>query len=76
MSLVRQIKDIVEGQPSDLIEHVAEQIASAILKSQPKVQEVSITIKKPHVAVSGIVDALGIEITRTRCIPAYTPKNV
>lgn len=66
MSVCRRIKTIVEGPPLLLIETVAEQIASAILCEQPKVEKVSVHIRKPHVAVEGLVGSLGVEITRQR----------
>lgn len=60
------IKNIVEGKPHNLIESVAERIAQDILQESDMVESVRIRIEKPHVAVPGVVDSLGIEIYRQR----------
>lgn len=65
-ALYRSIKQIVEGPPSNLLEHVAERIASSVLGHHQGVISVCIGIRKPHVAVGGVLDSLGIEITRSR----------
>eukprot|EP00894_Picocystis_sp_ML_P002462 jgi/Pico_ML_1/52979/g3605.t2 len=61
-----EVKTIVEGPPKNLIESVAEDIARTILKRHPRVQDVVVRVSKPHVAVAGVLDSLGIEITRGR----------
>ena len=51
---------------SKLIESVAEHIAAKILRRWGgQVLSVQVTVKKPHVAVGGIVDYLGVQICRT-----------
>lgn len=62
----RDIKDILEGKPALLIENVAERVAQHILDTYSGVHTAQIRVMKPHVAVEGIVDGLGVEITRTR----------
>jgi dihydroneopterin aldolase len=62
----RDIKSIVEGKPRQLIESVAEDIAKTILTGYPTVTSVQVRLRKPHVAVHGVLDALGVEITRSR----------
>lgn len=57
---VSQIKSIVEGEPCKLVEAVAERIADTILESQSIVTQVHIRIQKPHVAVDGVLDFLGV----------------
>lgn len=64
--MCRDIKSIVEGPPCQLIESVAERIAQRILEGHPAVHAVQVGVQKPHVAVSGVVQSLGIEITRQR----------
>jgi len=49
-----------------LIEKVAERIAAGILAKHSMVQSVQVSVRKPHVAVEGVVEALGVEITRRR----------
>lgn len=60
------VKEIVEGESRDLIESVAEEIAARIL-SELVVSAVSVTIKKPEVAIEGsILSYAGLEICRRR----------
>ncbi|KAH9301127.1 hypothetical protein KI387_012710 [Taxus chinensis] len=59
------VKDIVEGPPHSLLESVAESIASSIFGKFPRIHSLRIRVGKPHVAISGIVDYLGVEICRT-----------
>ncbi len=60
------VKEIVEGESRDLIERVVEEIADRIL-SELHVTGVSVTIKKPEVAIEGsILEYAGLEIYRRR----------
>ena len=56
----RDIKAIMEGPPHQLLESVAETISSMLLDSYPKIQAVELRLTKPHVAVPGAFDSLGI----------------
>ncbi|KAH6772586.1 Dihydroneopterin aldolase [Perilla frutescens var. hirtella] len=60
------VKEIVEGTPHNLLESVAQLIASTVLNKYPQVSAVRIQVGKPHVAVVGSVDYLGVEIIRNR----------
>ncbi|XP_061350427.1 dihydroneopterin aldolase 1-like [Gastrolobium bilobum] len=60
------VKKVLEGSPHNLLESVAEQIANITLTKQHKVCAVRVKIGKPHVAVPGPVDSLGVEILRHR----------
>jgi dihydroneopterin aldolase len=62
----RKIQCIVEGKPFNLIESLADRIAAEILESDTRIECTRVAVRKPHVAVSGILDSLGIEILRTR----------
>ena len=53
------IKSIVEGPTCTLVETVAEKIASRTLERNPLVNSITVTVRKPHVAVVGPVDYLG-----------------
>ena len=58
------VKAVVEGESKDLIESVAEDIAAQIL-AKLNVSAVSVTIKKPEVAIEGsILQYAGVEIYR------------
>ncbi|CAM8971474.1 unnamed protein product [Rhodiola kirilowii] len=65
-SIYRIAKDVVEGTPQNLLESVAHLIASTTLTEFPKVSAVRVKVMKPHVAVRGPVDYLGVEIYRNR----------
>lgn len=60
----RAVRQIVEGPPMNLLESVAQQIASTTLSKYPQISAVRVTVGKPHVAVQGPVDYLGVEILR------------
>ncbi|WVZ65854.1 hypothetical protein U9M48_015153, partial [Paspalum notatum var. saurae] len=64
--IYRIVKDVVEGPSQNLLESVAHRIATATLLKFPQVSAVRVEVKKPHVAVQGIVDYLGVEIVRYR----------
>ena len=60
------VKAVIEGESKDLIESVAEGIAGRILNVLD-VSAVSVTIKKPEVAIKGsILSYAGLEIYRRR----------
>ncbi|PON42082.1 Dihydroneopterin aldolase [Parasponia andersonii] len=63
-------KEVVEGQPHNLLESVAQLIASTTLTKHPQISAVRVKLGKPHVAVQGPVDYLGVEILRYRSIDA------
>ncbi len=63
----RQVKEIIEGEPVNLIETLAERVAAAILSRHPRVEEVRIRISKPDVRLGGtILSGSAVEIVRRR----------
>jgi dihydroneopterin aldolase len=63
----RLVNEIVEGQPRNLIESVAEDIAMHLLTRFSRAQEVTVTVRKPEAPIRGsFVDAAGVCIIRTR----------
>jgi 7,8-dihydroneopterin aldolase/epimerase/oxygenase len=56
----------VEGKPHQLIETVAEQIATAILKDHRLVRAARVQVSKPHVSLPGPLDQVQVEILRFR----------
>ncbi|KAF0905792.1 hypothetical protein E2562_008844 [Oryza meyeriana var. granulata] len=62
--IYRIAKDVVEGPSRNLLEAVAHRIASATLLKFPQISAIRVKVGKPHVAVQGIVDYLGVEILR------------
>lgn len=66
-AVYKQVRDIVQSGPYDLIETVAEKIATTILSTYTEVEEVRVAVRKPDVAIKGsILSAVGVEIQRTR----------
>ncbi|XP_073147378.1 dihydroneopterin aldolase 1-like [Henckelia pumila] len=65
-AIYRIVKEIVEGTPHNLLESVAELIASTTLGKFPQISAVRVQVGKPHVAVIGPIDYLGVEIIRYR----------
>ncbi|CAN5664727.1 dihydroneopterin aldolase [soil metagenome] len=65
--LFRVTRTVVEGEPRNLIEAVAESIASEILKSFPSVEEIVVTVRKPEAPIKGsVLKSVGVQIRRER----------
>ena len=60
------VRRIVEGPPVDLIEALAESIASDILAAHDRVRKVIVRVRKPDVRLGGPLDYAGVEIIRRR----------
>ncbi len=62
------IRREVEGKENakDLIERVGAGVADALLRAFPDAKDVAVRVRKPHVAVAGVVGSLGIEVYRDR----------
>jgi 7,8-dihydroneopterin aldolase/epimerase/oxygenase len=66
-AVYKLVRRIVEGEPRQLIEAVAEAIASAILAEFPPVARVTVTVRKPEVPMKGsMLDAAAVRISRDR----------
>jgi dihydroneopterin aldolase len=62
-----EIRRVVEGEPRQLIEAVAEEIAAAMLTLDERVQRVRVRVAKPEAPVKGsILDTVAVRITRWR----------
>ena len=65
--LYKRVRQIVEGEPRNLIETVAETIAASVLASYAAVSHVAVTVRKPTPPLKGaVLDAAGVRITRYR----------
>ena len=58
------VKSIVEGEPSNLLEHLAERIAKRINSHYNRVMETKVRITKENPPIPGHYDGVGIEIVR------------
>ena len=54
----------MEGPSQNLLESVAHLIANTTLLKFPQISAVRVKVGKPHVAVHGTIDYLGVEILR------------
>jgi 7,8-dihydroneopterin aldolase/epimerase/oxygenase len=65
--VVRRTREIVEGEPSKLIETVAERVAAALLQAFDSVTGVEICVHKPNAPIAGApVDDIAVRILRQR----------
>lgn len=60
------VKNIVEGEPKNLIEAVAETIAAELLEKFPKINACEVEVIKPHPPIDGHYDAVAVRIKRER----------
>jgi dihydroneopterin aldolase len=58
-------KEIMEGPSCKLLEHLAQRIADFSLQDE-RVLSAWVRIRKPHIALPGSLDFVGVEITRER----------
>lgn len=66
-AVYKVVRGIVEGEPRNLIEAVAEEIAATILSGFSQVACVTVTVRKPEVPMKGSqLDAAGVRITRSQ----------
>ena len=66
-AVYKVVRAIVEGEPRQLIEAVAEDIASVVLTEFSPVEHITVTVRKPEVPMKGaMLDAAGVRITRSR----------
>lgn len=66
-AVFKLVRRIVEGEPRNLIEAVAEAIAAGILGDFPAVKNVTVTVRKPEAPLRGaMLDAAGVRLTRER----------
>lgn len=61
-----KVREIVEGEPLNLIEAVAERIAAAVLSDFPLVENVEITLHKPEAPIKGLFKDAAVTVERSR----------
>lgn len=59
-------RDMVEGMPVRLIETLADRILASVLERHPRVEAVSILVRKPAVPIAGALDYVAVEAERSR----------
>ena len=65
VALYNEAREVIEGESAMLLESLAGRIADFALQDE-RVVSAWVRIRKPHVAMPGALDYLGIEITRGR----------
>lgn len=63
--LATTVVGIVEGEPVNLIETLADRIVSAVLKDQ-RVQSVTVTVHKPQAPITVRFDDVAVMISRSK----------
>ncbi|MCI0903025.1 MAG: dihydroneopterin aldolase, partial [Chloroflexi bacterium] len=62
----RAVRDVMEGEPRNLLEAAAQAIADRILSEFP-VESVAVRVKKPHPPIRGsVIENATVEIMRRR----------
>lgn len=64
--VIDKIKEIVAGEPVNLIETLAERIAAMLLNKYSKLQKVMVCVHKPQAPVKGPLKDLAVRIVRQR----------
>ena len=66
--IYRAVRDVMEGEPRNLLEAAAQSIADRLLAEFP-VDSVSVRVKKPHPPIRGsVIENATVEIYRRRSI--------
>ena len=64
--IYRAVRDVMEGEPRNLLEAAAQSIAYRVLHEFP-IASVSVRVKKPHPPIRGsVIENATVEITRRR----------
>ena len=59
-----EVRAVVEGDPVDLIETLAQRVADVCL-AQPAVAEVEVTVHKPHAPIQATFHDVALTINRS-----------
>lgn len=65
VAIYNHAREVIEGESAKLLEHLAQRIADFALIDD-RVLSAWVRVRKPHIALQGALDFIGIEITRTR----------
>ncbi|MGC4378628.1 dihydroneopterin aldolase [Fictibacillus sp. Mic-4] len=62
----KTVKEIVEGEPKNLVESVVESIASTLLSRFEKIKQCTVKVIKPDPPIPGHYESVAVEMTRRR----------
>ena len=65
VAIYNAARDVIEGESAQMLESLAQRIADFALRDE-RVVSAWVRIRKPHIALPGALDYIGIEITRGR----------
>ncbi len=65
LTLYNAAKKVVTTEEHKMVQRVAQRIADEIFDAADAAEQVTVTVKKPFVAIGGIVEYTGCTITRT-----------
>ncbi len=65
VAIYNHAREVVEGPSVQLLEVLAGRIADFALQDE-RVESAWVSVKKPHIALPGALEYLGVEITRSR----------
>ncbi len=64
--IYRAVKEVMEGEPRNLLEAAAQSVADRVLSEFP-VESVGVRVKKPHPPIRGsVIEYASVEIVRRR----------
>ncbi len=65
--LYRAVKEVMEGEPRNLLEAAAGAIAARVLDRNPQVNGVRVRVQKPRPPIKGsVIESAAVEIYRSR----------
>lgn len=64
--IIKSVTRIATSEKNDLLERVAERVASGLFEDFPKIQKLKITLKKPEAPINADFDYVAVEIERKR----------
>lgn len=62
----KTVQEVFTRQSYDLIERAAQVVCDAILEDYPKVQQVTVLLKKPEAPIHAVFEYVAVEITQSR----------
>jgi dihydroneopterin aldolase len=65
LTLYACTKKVVTEEQHKLLQRVAQRISDEIFDKAPQAEKVTVTVKKPFVAIGGVVEYTAVTITRT-----------
>lgn len=65
-AVCQTVREVFTEESFDLIERAAQQVVDAVLEGYPKVEEVTVLLKKPEAPIPEEFDYVAVEVTQRR----------